>query len=809
MKVLKFGGTSVGSAENIKRVKAIVESDNISKIIVVSALGGITDKLIETAHKAVEGDKEYLEISEQIKEKHLDIIKELFTGEVKADIENEILALIDELKNIYKGVYLIKELSKRSLDTISTYGERMSSLIVSRYFGLLNIDSKEVIKTFSSYGKDVVDLKKTDRLIKEKIKVNGHSYVVPGFISSNADGETTTLGRGGSDYTAAIFASALDADSLEIWTDVDGFMTADPRIISKAYPIEKLSYAEAMELSHFGAKVIYPPTIFPVLQKEIPIRIKNTLNPAAEGTFISKEKIAEKPKMIKGISSISDTCLVTMSGAGMVGVIGINYRLFRALSDANVSVFLVSQASSENSTSLAVKNSDAEKAEQAMREEFKIELAHGDINSIIIEKDLATIAIVGENMKHTPGIAGKLFNVLGQNGINVIACAQGASELNISFVITQKSLRKALNVIHEAFFLSAYTEMNIFLVGVGLVGGNLMEQIAQQQPKLMKENHLRIKIAGVANSRKFIVNRDGIEVGDIKGQLEKAPISGGLEGFKNEIIDLNLYNSVFVDCTASDVVAELYNELIKHNIHIVTANKVAASSSFENYSELKSLAKRKGVKYLFETNVGAGLPIINTMNALIRSGDKIVKLEAVLSGTLNFIFNTLSADIPLSRAIELAKEAGFSEPDPRIDLSGVDVIRKVVILAREAGHKIEQSDVEMKPFLPASVFEGDINEFWTGIKNLDGEFEANRKVLESENKKLRFVGKMDQGKASVELIAVNSSHPFYELEGSNNIILLTTERYNEYPMMIKGYGAGADVTAAGVFADIISIANPY
>ncbi len=809
MKVLKFGGTSVGSAENIKRVKAIIESDNISKIIVVSALGGVTDMLIETAHKAVEGDKTYLEISEQIKQKHLDIIHELFTGEVRADVENEVLSLIDELKNIYKGVYLIQELSKRSLDTISTYGERMSSLIVSRFFGLTTIDSREVIKTFASYGKDVVDFKTTADLIKKHVVINGHSYVVPGFISSNKLGETTTLGRGGSDYTASIFAATLDAEILEIWTDVDGFMTADPRIISKAYPIEKLSYAEAMELSHFGAKVIYPPTIFPVLQKEIPIRIKNTLNPDADGTYISKEKIAEKPKMIKGISSINDTCLVTMSGAGMVGVIGINYRLFKALSDANVSVFLVSQASSENSTSLAVKNSDAEKAEKAMRDEFKNELAHGDINSIIIEKDLATIAIVGENMKHTPGIAGKLFNVLGQNGINVIACAQGASELNISFVVTKNSLRKALNVIHEAFFLSAFTELNLFLVGVGLVGGNLMDQIAQQQPKLLKENHLRIKIAGVANSRKFIINRDGLDLNGIKDQLAESKSVGGLDGFKQEIIDLNLYNSVFVDCTASEVVADLYSDLIQHNFHIVTANKVAASSAYENYSDLKTLAKRKGVKYLFETNVGAGLPIINTMNALIRSGDKIEKLEAVLSGTLNFIFNTLSADVPLSRAIELAKEAGFSEPDPRIDLSGVDVIRKVVILAREAGHNIEQSDVIMKPFLPESVFEGSIDNFWKGIKELDAQFEESRKVLESENKKLRFVGKMDQGKASVELIPVDSSHPFYELEGSNNIILLTTERYNEYPMMIKGYGAGAGVTAAGVFADIISIANPY
>lgn len=808
MKVLKFGGTSVGSAENINKVKAIVEADSSSKIIVVSAVGGITDKLIATAKTAVSGDKEYLLRSAEIKQIHLNIINELFFGETQQVVEQKILALIDELDNLFKGVYLIKELSKRTLDLVATYGEQMSAIIISHLLGMESIDSRQAIITTFMFGKDVVDFELTNKRINDLIIVNGHSYVVPGFMASNVKGETTTLGRGGSDYTAAIFAAALNVEILEIWTDVDGFMTADPRAIRNAYTIDKLSYAEAMELSHFGAKVIYPPTIFPVLQKEIPIRIKNTMNPDAAGTYISKEKIAEKPKMIKGISSINDTCLITMSGAGMVGVIGINYRLFNALAQANVSVFLVSQASSENSTSLAVKNSDAELADRAMREEFKNELAHGDINSIIIEKDLATIAIVGENMKQTPGIAGKLFNVLGRNGINVIACAQGASELNISFVIKLDSLRKALNVIHESFFLSEYKEMNLFLVGVGLVGGSLLQQLQQQMPKLMAENHLRLKVAGVANSRKYVLNRDGVDMANCKALLAESENIGGLEAFRDEIIELNLYNSVFVDCTASDVVAGLYNELLKHNIHVVTANKVAASSAFENYKELKYIANRKGVKFLFETNVGAGLPIINTMNALMKSGDKIMKLEAVLSGTLNFIFNTLSADIPLSRAVELAKEAGFSEPDPRIDLSGVDVIRKVVILAREAGHEIEQSDVEMKPFLPKSVFEGDINNFWDGIRALDETFENNRKVLASENKKLRFVGKLDNGKASVELIPVDNKHPFYELEGSNNIILLTTERYNEYPMMIKGYGAGAGVTAAGVFADIISIANP-
>lgn len=806
MKVIKFGGTSVGSAGNFLRVKEIVSKQPSKTVVVVSAVGGVTDMLLSTSALAQKGDPGYLNSFNIIESKHYTIIDELLSNGVQDDVKMQVGKLLDELKNIFTGVYLIQELTPRTSDIIVSYGERMSSIILASVLGNVPCkDARKFIKTIPSFGRNVVDFDRTNELISAAFSNMPELSVVPGFIASNHKGETTTLGRGGSDYTAAIIAAALEADMLEIWTDVDGFLTADPRVIKNAYPIERLTYAEAMELSHFGAKVIYPPTIFPVLQKEIPIRIKNTMNPGIEGTLISKER--STGKAIKGISSINDTCLVTMQGIGMVGVIGINHRLFQALANANISVFLVSQASSENSTSFAIKNSDAEKADQAIRTEFSKEIELGDINNIIIEKELATVAIVGENMKHTPGIAGKLFQTLGRNGINVIACAQGASELNISFVITLESLRKALNVIHESFFLSEYSELNIFIVGVGTVGSDLLTQIAKQQQKLMDDNRLRVRLVGVANSKRFVLNRDGIEIASYRQLLNDAALNG-VQAYIDEILHMNMYNSVFVDCTASEQVASLYNMLLKHNVHVVTANKVAASSEYSNYSELKTISQRRGVKFLFETNVGAGLPIINTMNALIKSGDKIIKLEAVLSGTLNFIFNTISSQVPLSKAIRLAKEAGYSEPDPRIDLSGVDVIRKLVILTREAGYRIEQDEVSMKPFMPAVCFSGSPDDFWVEAEKLDAEFEQKRAVLEKEGKKWRFVATMDNGVCSVELKEVEGKHPFYDLEGSNNIILITTERYNEYPMMIKGYGAGAGVTAAGVFADIISIANP-
>lgn len=631
--------------------------------------------------------------------------------------------------------------------------------------------------------------------------------LVPGFISTDKNsGEVTNLGRGGSDYTASVIAAALNADSLEIWTDVDGFMTADPRVISTAYTINELSYVEAMELCNFGAKVVYPPTIYPVCHKNIPILIKNTFNPQGEGTII-KQEVNSGSKAIKGISSINDTSLITVTGLGMVGVIGVNFRIFKALAQNGISVFMVSQASSENSTSIGVRNQDAALACEVLNEEFSKEIEMGEISPVVAEMNLATIAIVGENMKHTPGIAGKLFGTLGRNGISVIACAQGASETNISFVVESKSLRKSLNVIHDSFFLSEYQVLNLFICGTGTVGGSLIEQIRCQQQKLMQERGLKLKVVGIADGHHALFTRAGVDLSHYKEELAEKGMPSSTQVLHDEIIGMNIFNSVFVDCTASAEVASLYKDFLMNNISVVAANKIAASSEYSVYSELKQIARRRGVKFLFETNVGAGLPIINTINDLINSGDKILKIEAVLSGTLNYIFNKISADIPFSKTIKMAQEERYSEPDPRIDLSGKDVIRKLVILAREAGYKLEQEDVEKHLFVPNDFFEGPLEEFWKKVPSLDADFESRRQKLEDENKRWRFVAKLEDGKGSVSLQEVDSKHPFYGLEGSNNIILLTTERYKEYPMMIQGYGAGASVTAAGVFADIMSIAN--
>ena len=715
--------------------------------------------------------------------------------------------MLGELQNIFQGIYLIKDLSPKTSDTIVSYGERLSSTICADLCGAQWFDSREFIKTEKKQGKNFLDTELTNKLIQDTFSPLPRLSLVPGFISTDRDsGEVTNLGRGGSDYTAAIIAAALNADSLEIWTDVDGFMTADPRVISTAYTISELTYTEATELCNFGAKVVYPPTIYPVCHKNIPILIKNTFNPEGKGTVI-REGLSGFEKAIKGISSINDTSLINVRGLGMVGVIGINKRIFRALADNGISVFLVSQASSENSTSIGVKDEDAAKACAVLNEEFSKEIETGELFPITSEEGLATVAIVGENMKHTPGIAGKLFGTLGRNGISVIACAQGASETNISFVVERRLLRKSLNVIHDSFFLSEYQMLNLFICGIGTVGGSLIKQIHSQRQKLMQENGLQLNVVGIANSKKCILNRAGIDLADYQNELNEKGIDSTPETLLQQVLDMNIFNSVFVDCTANAQVADLYKDLLEHNISVVAANKISASSSYDNYSLLKHIAHTRGVKYLFETNVGAGLPIINTINDLIHSGDKILKIEAVLSGTLNFIFNVISADVPLSKAIHMAKEQGYSEPDPRIDLSGKDVIRKLVILAREAGYRLEQSDVEKHLFIPDALFEGTLDNFWKNVSQLDADFESRRQKLTEDGKRWRFVAKFENGKATVGLQEVGMGHPFYGLEGSNNIILLTTERYKQYPMMIQGYGAGAEVTAAGVFADIMSIAN--
>ena len=810
MKVLKFGGTSVGSVESILSLKAIVEKEAQEQpiIVVVSALGGITDKLIATSVLAQKGDEAWKDEFQAMVERHHKMIDTIITDPRKREqLFNIVDSLFEQLRSIYFGVYLIHDLSKKTQDAIVSYGERLSSNIVATLVqGAKWYDSREFIKTMRKNHKNTLDSELTNRLVRRTFSDLQRISLVPGFISKDRDtDEITNLGRGGSDYTAAIITAALDADILEIWTDVDGFMTADPRVIKTAYTIKELSYIEAMELCNFGAKVVYPPTIYPVCVKNIPIRVKNTFNPDSEGSII-KQKVANNDKPIKGISSINGTTLITVAGLSMVGVIGVNRRIFTALADNGISVFMVSQASSENSTSIGVRDQDAAEAVEVLNSEFAKEIETGAMFPMHAESGLATIAVVGENMKHVPGIAGKLFGTLGRAGISMIACAQGASQTNISFVVKSEHLRKALNAIHDSFFLSEYKVLNLFVCGVGTVGGQLLEQIHDQYEELKRTKRLKLNVVGIATSKKALFNRDGIDLANYRELLADAPESNDKK-LRDAIIEMNCFNSVFVDCTASKDVAEIYQPLLEHNISVIAANKIAASSSYEKYALLKETALARGVFFRYETNVGAGLPIIGTINDLRNSGDVILKIEAVLSGTLNFIFNELSADVTMSEAVRRAKEQGYSEPDPRIDLSGKDVIRKLVILAREAGYKVEKTDVEKHLFIPDEFFEGSIEEFWKNLPKLDADFEARRKQLDAEGKRWRFVATFDHGKLSVALKEVDSTHPFYNLQGSNNIVALTTERYREYPMLIQGYGAGASVTAAGVFANIMSIAN--
>ena len=809
MKVLKFGGTSVGSVKSILSLKKIVETEARTQpvVVVVSALGGITDKLISTSQLALKGDDKWREEFDAMVTRHHQMIDTIITDDKKrVDLFNKVDQLFDQLKSIYYGVYLIHDLSKKTEDTIVSYGERLSSNIVATMIkGGKRMNSRDFIRTEKKNGKHRLAAELTNQLVREAFKVMPDVAVVPGFISRDKDtGETTNLGRGGSDYTAAIIAAALDAEVLEIWTDVDGFMTADPRVIKTAYTINELSYIEAMELCNFGAKVIYPPTIYPVCVKNIPIKVKNTFNPEHPGTLI-KDHIENDKKPIKGISSIKGTTLITVTGLSMVGVIGVNRRIFTTLANKGISVFMVSQASSENSTSIGVRDEDAADAVEVLNAEFAKEIEEGAMFPMHAESGLATIAIVGENMKHTPGIAGKLFGTLGRSGISVIACAQGASETNISFVVDGKFLRKSLNVLHDSFFLSEYKVLNLFICGVGTVGGKLIEQIRSQYETLMQRNGLKLNVVGIASSKAGVFDRDGIDLENYR-ELLKAPEAQG-KSLRDEVLGMNIFNSVFVDCTASKDIAALYQTFLEHNISVIAANKIAASSDYDNYMKLKNTARTRGVWFRYETNVGAGLPIIGTINDLRNSGDKILKIEAVLSGTLNFIFNEIAADVPFSETVRRAKEQGYSEPDPRIDLSGTDVVRKLVILTREAGYQVEQADVEKHLFVPDSYFEGSVDDFWKKLPQLDADFEARRKKLEAEGKRWRFVATMEDGKTNVALKEVDINHPFYRLEGSNNIVLLTTERYKEYPMQIQGYGAGASVTAAGVFANIMSIAN--
>lgn len=812
MKVLKFGGTSVGTAESLLNVKTIVENEarQGEVIAVVSALGGITDQLIGTSQMALKGDKAWRKELSDIIDRHHQLIGDVIAdGQQREELTATIDTLFDQLQSILFGVYLVRDLSQKTLDAIVSYGERVSSHIVATLIsGAVRLNARNFIRTERKHGRHMLDTELTYRLVREAFQELPRTAiaVVPGFIARDRDtGETTNLGRGGSDYTASVVAAALGADMLEIWTDVDGFMTADPRVIKTAYTISELSYVEAMELCNFGAKVIYPPTIYPVCAENIPISVKNTFNPKHPGSLI-KQHVADDGKPIKGISSIKGTALITVAGLSMVGVIGVNRRIFTTLANCGISVFMVSQASSENSTSIGMREEDAQEAARVLNEEFAKEISTGAMFPMQVETGLATIAIVGENMKRTPGIAGKLFGTLGRSGVSVVAFAQGAAETNISCVIRAEELRKSLNVLHDSFFLSDYKVLNLFVCGVGTVGSKLLEQIRSQYEELKEHSRLKLNVVGIASSKHAIYERDGIDLGHYRALLDASPESNA-RMLKKSILEMNIFNSVFVDCTASKEIADLYEDLLSHNVNVITANKIAASSDYSNYLQLKQTAMERGVKFRFETNVGAGLPIIGTINDLRNSGDRILKIEAILSGTLNFIFNALSADVPFSEAVRRAKEQGYSEPDPRIDLSGTDVVRKLVILTREAGYQVEQRDVEKHLFVPDDMLSGTQEDFWRRLPELDAEFEQRRQRLEAEGKRWRFVATMEGGSTRVALQEVAQGHPFYNLQGSNNIVMLTTERYREFPMLIQGYGAGASVTAAGVFANIMSIAN--
>ncbi len=803
MKVLKFGGTSVGTPESIRMVRKIVESKEKPCIVVVSAFGGITDKIIATANRAMQADPGYKDDMVAIGERHFGAIHELLDGNVMEETRREADALFNAFQDILHGVFLLEDLSLKTMDYLLSFGERLSSLIISRYItGADLLDSREVIITDNNYSNALVDFNESEKRIISKLAAMTGVVVMPGFVASDADGKTTTLGRGGSDYTAAILAAATKSDVLEIWTDVDGFMTADPRIVKKAHPIECMSYEEAMELSHFGARVLYTPTLAPAIRASIPIRILNTFNPDAGGTLISHHGVCKSDHLIKGISSINEVDLVTVKGAGMVGKTGTSARVFSALAKNGVNVILITQASSEMTISFAVAPSDSEKAVKGLLEEFYNEIEIRKDMEIEVLNDLSIIAIVGEEMRHTPGISAILYKALGRNGISVIVTAQGSSELNISVVIKQESLKKALNAINEGFFLSDLKEIHLYIAGTGNVGSRLLDQIRQQQQPLMTSQRLKINVVGLTNSRKMVIREDGIDMADPMEALEIGE-KANIDQFIEIIAEKNLRNSVFVDCTASQVISDKYISLFEHYVSVITANKIACSSEYSLFKKLKESSLHHGVKFNFETNVMAGLPVISTIEDLIGSGDKILQIEAVVSGTLNYIFNLLSDEVPLSKAIKMAMENGYSEPDPRLDLSGTDVKRKLLILARESGYQLEADQVEIETFLPDELFEGDVESFLRDVEKLDGEWEERRKKLAASGNRWRYVAALKDGKGTIGLREMKPRHPAYQLEASNNIILLTTSRYKELPLLIQGYGAGAEVTAAGLFADVI------
>lgn len=814
MKVLKFGGTSVANAENIKEVEKVIHSTlkDHEIIVVVSALGGITDKLVKAGNEAAKGNAGYTHDLKVIEAAHMEICSELFPESKRGQVLSRVKIILNQLDDICKGIFFIQEMTAKTTDLVLSHGEILSSIIISEYLnlstpGVFLADPLEFIKTDSHFGNANVLFRETEKRIKPYFNPLKKLSVCPGFIASNLNGQITTLGRGGSDYTAAIIAGLLKAEVLEIWTDVDGMMTADPRYVSSSKPIRSISYEDAMELSHFGAKVIYPPTIQPVLDSGTPILIKNTFNPSAPGTLITKG-IDENGSLVKGLSCVSEISIINFKGSGMVGIPNFSNRLFRTLSAEKVNIILITQASSEHTITIAIKTEDMPRSQEAIEKEFEVELSTHKIDPLEIEHDSAIIALVGSNMKKQVGVSGQMFSSLGENGINIKAIAQGSSERNISVVINKRHIKKALSSLHESFFLSATKRVNLFVIGVGNVGGTFLEQISTQQKYLIDTYHLDIRIAGIANSKQMVFNQEGIDLTKWRNLLTGSSSVFNSAEFIDTIRELNLRNSVFVDITDSKDIASLYYEVLSSNVSIVTPNKIACSSDYKDYKRLKDAAVKYKTRFLFETNVGAGLPIISTINDLVKSGDKINSIEAVLSGSLNFIFNNYNESVSFGDIVKQAMDEGFTEPDPRIDLSGVDVIRKILILIRESGYEYSMEDVENQAFIPDDIMGApSVDEFLKKIDESEDIFKELLKKASEKKARLKYVARYHNGKADSGISYITADHPFYNLEGKDNIVLLHTERYKEQPLVVKGAGAGAGVTASGIFADIIRLSN--
>ena len=814
MQVLKFGGTSVANADNINKVVAIVQNviQRGRTIVVVSAFGGVTDSLLKAGALAATPDESYKEVLAEIERRHIEAVKVLVPVAKQSSILSWVKQRCNEIEDICNGVFLLGELSDRTRDRIVSFGELISSRIVAARLQAVGAnavwkDSRELIITDSNHGYAAVDFAVTEANIRSYFAgVEESLFVVPGFVASNAAGLTTTLGRGGSDYTAAIFAGALDAKVLEIWTDVSGMMTADPRLVPNAKVLPHISYQEAMELSHFGAKVIYPPTIQPVMNKSIPVWIKNTFEPEAHGTVIENEVTKRNGNNIRGITSINKIALLSLEGPGMVGIPGFSKRLFEALAGEQINVILITQGSSEHSICVGIDEASVSDAKAVVDKAFSYEIETGKVEPLVVEPGLSIVALVGDNMKSHPGVSGKMFGAIGRNGVNIRAIAQGSSERNISAVIAAADVKKAINVLHEEFFETTYKQVNLFIAGAGNVGSKLLAQLQQQQAYLQEHLRLQVRVIGIANSRKMVFNDEGINLKNWKQALD-----GGenmeLDRFVDIVRSKNLRNSVFADVTANDQVAQTYERLLEKSISVVACNKVACSSAFAYYKKLKDLAREYNAYFLFETNVGAGLPVIGTLNDLLRSGDTVNRIEAVLSGTLNFVFNNYSGDKSFATVVRQAQDEGYTEPDPRLDLSGTDVMRKIMILARESGERLEMDDITNNTFMPASCMKGSVADFYAEMEKQEAHLKDIYQQAVKAGKKLKFVAKYENGKAAVGLQHIDPQHDFYHLYGKDNVVLFYTNRYVEQPLVVKGAGAGAEVTASGVFADIIRAAH--